>query len=111
MRYEYQVFMVHQDKESTFLHLSAEPLRDAAVLELARPGRELDGRSVIISTVLAHPLDGRPEMRDGLRLLGVGERGLVPLGALRSSREAPRPSVRSPGVAQHSRAYAGAQRP
>jgi hypothetical protein len=58
--YEYRVFMVHQATESTFLHLSAEPLRDGVVIEVERPGSELDGRSVIVYSVLAHPLDGRP---------------------------------------------------
>jgi hypothetical protein len=60
LSYEYRVFMVHQAKESTFLHLSAEPLRDGAVVEVDRPGSELDGRSVSIYSVLAHPVDGRP---------------------------------------------------
>ena len=54
---EYRVLMV---QESTFLHLSAEPLRDGAVVEVERPGSELDGRSVIVYSVLTHPLDGRP---------------------------------------------------
>jgi hypothetical protein len=58
--HEYRVFMVHQAKESTFLHLSAEPLRDGVVIEVERPGSELDARSVIVYSVLAHPLDGRP---------------------------------------------------
>ena len=60
MSYEYRVFMVHQANESTFLHLSAEPLRDGVVVEVERPGSELDGRSVIVYSVLAHPLDKRP---------------------------------------------------
>jgi hypothetical protein len=58
--YEYRVFMVHQAKESTFLHLSAEPLRDGVVIEVERPGSELDARSVIVYSVLTHPLDGKP---------------------------------------------------
>ena len=60
MSYEYRVFMVHQANESTFLHLSAEPLRDGVVIEVERPGNELDGRSVIVYSVLTHPVDGRP---------------------------------------------------
>ena len=60
MSYEYRVFMVHQAKESTFLHLSAEPLRDGVVVDVERPGSELDRRSVIVYSVLTHPLDGRP---------------------------------------------------
>ena len=60
MSYEYRVFMVHEAKESTFLHLSPERLRDGMVVEVERPGSELDGRSVIVYSVLTHPLDGRP---------------------------------------------------
>jgi hypothetical protein len=61
LSYEYhRVFMVHQAEESTFLHLSAEPLRDGVVIEVERPGSELDHRSLIVYSVLTHPLDGRP---------------------------------------------------
>ena len=60
MSYEYRVFMVHETKESTFLHLSAEPMRDGFVIEVERRGSELDRRSVIIYSVLTHPLEGRP---------------------------------------------------
>ena len=60
MSYEYRVFMVHQAKESTFLHLSAEPMQDGFVIEVERPGSKLDRRSVIVYSVLTHPLDGRP---------------------------------------------------
>ena len=60
MSYEYRVFMIHEAKESTFLHLSAEPLRDGVVIEVERRGSELDACSVIVYSVLAHPLDGRP---------------------------------------------------
>jgi hypothetical protein len=42
--YQYRVFIVHQANESTFLHLSAEPLRDGLTIEVERPGSELDGR-------------------------------------------------------------------
>jgi hypothetical protein len=66
--YEYRVFMVHQAKESTFLHLSGERLRDGVVVEVERPGNELDGRSVIIYSVLMHPQDGRPGMAYGREL-------------------------------------------
>ena len=68
MSYEYRVFMVHQAKESTFLHLSGKPLRDGVVLEFERPGSELDGRSVIVYSVL-HSMEGQgspaPENRLG----------------------------------------------
>jgi hypothetical protein len=57
--YEYRMFRV-QEKESTFLHLSAERLRDGMVIEVERPGSELHDRSVIVHSVLAHTLDGRP---------------------------------------------------
>ena len=60
MSYEYRVFMVHEAKESTFLHLSGEPMRDGFVIEVERPGSELDRRSVIVYSVLTHPLEGRP---------------------------------------------------
>ena len=76
MSYEYRVFMVHQANESTFLHLSAEPLRDGVVVEVERPGSDLDGRSVIVYSVLAHPLDKRPGIacaRESPRL--VAEQG------------------------------------
>jgi hypothetical protein len=58
--YEYRVFIVHSRKEATFLHLAAERLRDGMVVEVERPGSELDGLSVIVYSVLTHPLDGRP---------------------------------------------------
>ena len=64
MSYEYRVFMVHQAKESTFLHLSVEPLRDGVVMEVERPGSELDGCFVIVYSVLTHPLE---KARDRLR--------------------------------------------
>ena len=60
MTYEYRVFMIHQANESTFLHLSAEPMRDGLVIEVERPGSELNARSVIVYSVLTHPIDGRP---------------------------------------------------
>jgi hypothetical protein len=44
--YEYRVFIVHSRKEATFLHLAAERLRDGMVVEVERPGIELDGLSV-----------------------------------------------------------------
>jgi hypothetical protein len=52
--------MVQQATESTFLHLAAEPLRDGVAVEVDKPGSELDGLSVIVYSVLTHPLDGRP---------------------------------------------------
>jgi hypothetical protein len=72
--YQYRVFIVHQANESTFLHLSAEPLRDGLTIEVERPGSELDGRSVIVYSVLTHPLDGRPGIayaRESPRLVAV----------------------------------------
>jgi hypothetical protein len=58
--YEYRVFMVQQAKEWTFLHLASERLRDGVVVEVERPGSEHDGLSVIVYSVLTHPIDGRP---------------------------------------------------
>jgi hypothetical protein len=75
--------MVHQAKESTFLHLSGEPLRDGVVLEVERPGSELDGRSVIVYSVLAHPLEGRPWIayaRESPRLVAAQELDCGPAG-------------------------------
>ena len=60
MSYEYRLFMVQEAKEWTFMHLASEPLRDGAVVEVERPGSDLDGLSVIVYSVLTHPLDGRP---------------------------------------------------
>ena len=40
--------------------LSAEPMQDGFVIEVERPGSELDRRSVIVYSVLTHPLDRRP---------------------------------------------------
>jgi hypothetical protein len=34
--------------EETLLYLSVEPLRDGVVIEVERPGSELDARSVIV---------------------------------------------------------------
>jgi hypothetical protein len=81
--YEYRVFIIHQAKESTFLHLSAEPLRDGVVVEVERPGSELDGRFVIVYSVLAHPLDKRPGIayaRESPRLVAVQELDTGPAG-------------------------------
>jgi hypothetical protein len=78
--YEYRVLIVHEAKESTFLHLSPERLRDGIVVEVETPGTELDGRSVIVYSVLTHPLAGRPGIafaRESPRLVvgaGVGWR-------------------------------------
>jgi hypothetical protein len=63
-----------EEKESTFLHLSDEPLRDGMVVDVERPGGELDVRSVILYSVLTHPLDGRPRVayaRESPRLLAA----------------------------------------
>ena len=38
MSYEYRVFIVHQAKESTFLHLAVEQLRDGMVVEVEGRG-------------------------------------------------------------------------
>jgi hypothetical protein len=70
--YQYRVFIVHQANESTFLHLSAEPLRDGLTIEVERPGSELDGRSVIVYSVLTHPLDGRPGIAYRPRVASIG---------------------------------------
>ena len=82
-RYEYRVFIVHQAKESTFLHLSAERLQHGVVVEVERPGSELDGRSVIVYSVLAHPLDGRPGIayaRESPRLVAGQALDVCPAG-------------------------------
>ena len=52
MSYEYRVFMGREEEDSTFLQLSDERLRDGLVIELERPGSELDRRSVIVYSVL-----------------------------------------------------------
>jgi hypothetical protein len=73
--YEYRVFMVREANESTFLHLSAEPMQEGFLIEVERPGSELDGRSVIVYSVLTHPLDGRPGIayaRESPRLVAHG---------------------------------------
>ena len=83
MSYEYRMFMVHQANESTFLHLSAEPLRDGVVVEVERPGNELDGRSVVVYSVLTHPVDGRPGIayaRESPRLVAAQELDGGPAG-------------------------------
>ena len=71
------MFMVHQATESTFLHLSAEPMQDGFVIEVERPGSELDGRSVIVYSVLAHPLEGKAGDRLRPRTASAGS-GLPP---------------------------------
>jgi hypothetical protein len=81
--YEYRVFMVHHARESTFLHLSDDRLRDGVVVEVERPGSELDRRSVIVYSVLTHPLDGRPGIayaRESLRLVPAEALGGDPAG-------------------------------
>jgi len=83
MSYEYRLFMVQEEKESTFLHLSAEPLRDGVVVEVERPGSQLDGRSLIVYSVLAHPRDGRPGIayaRESPRLVAVQRLDADPAG-------------------------------
>jgi hypothetical protein len=52
--------MVRDARNRRFLHLSAEPMQDGFVIEVERPGRELDRRSVIVYSVLTHLLEGRP---------------------------------------------------
>jgi hypothetical protein len=95
--YEYRVFMVHEAKGSAFLHLAAEPLRDGVVIGVERPG-ELDARSVIVYSVLAHPLEGRPGIayaRESPRLVAAqglegdlaGRSGLPTKGASVSMQE------------------------
>ena len=83
MTYEYRVFIVREANESTLLHLSGEPLRDGVLLEVDRPGSELDRRSVIIYSVLAHPLDGRPGIayaRESPRLVAAQAPDVAPAG-------------------------------
>ena len=80
MNYEYRLFMVQEAKEWTFLHLASEPLRDGAVVEVERPGSDLDGLSVIVYSVLTHPLDGRPGIayaRESPRLVVAETLGML----------------------------------
>jgi hypothetical protein len=101
--YEYRVFMVHQAKESSFLHLAAGLLRDGAVVEVHRPGSELDGRSVIVYSVLAHPVDGRPGIayaREMPRLVSGQAFGTVPAGTGDSQRKGVQVSMQEQGGAQ-----------
>ena len=75
MSFEYRVFMVQQAKEWTFLHLASERLRGGVIVEVERPGSELDGLSVIVYSVLTHPLDGRPGIayaRESPRVVAQG---------------------------------------
>jgi hypothetical protein len=39
--YEYRVFMVHEAKESTFLHLSAEPLTEWSLKSRGRAANSM----------------------------------------------------------------------
>jgi hypothetical protein len=101
--YEYRVFMVHQAKESTFLHLSAEPLRDGVVIEVERPGSELDAPSVIVYSVLAHPLDGRPGIayaRESPRLVEAQGLDGGPAGKTGSHTKGASVSMQEQGGAQ-----------
>ena len=64
MNYEYRLFMVQEAKEWKFMHLASEPLRDGAVVEVERPGSDLDGLSVIVYSMLK---PARWKARDRLR--------------------------------------------
>ena len=100
---EYRVFMVHQAKESTFLHLAAGLLRDGAVVEVDRPGSELNGRSVIVYSVLAHPVDGRPGIayaREMPRLVSAEAFDTAPAGTGDSQRKGVQVSMQEQGGAQ-----------
>jgi hypothetical protein len=70
--YEYRVFIVHQAKESTFLHLSAERLWDGVVSRLRARGSELDARSVIVYSVLTHPARWKARDRIRPRVASIG---------------------------------------
>ena len=105
MSYEYRVFMVHSSQEATFLHLSAEPLRDGVVIEAERPGSELDGRSVIVYSVLAHRLEGRPGIAYGRELPR-----LVSAQALDVAR-ASRTASHTKGASMSMQEQGGAQEP
>jgi hypothetical protein len=101
--YEYRVFMVHQAKESTFLHLAAGLLRDGAVVEVDRPGNELDGRSVIVYSVLAHPVDGRPGIayaREKPRLVSAPAFDTAPAGTSDSQPKGVQMSMQEQGGPQ-----------
>jgi hypothetical protein len=101
--YEYRVFMVHQAEESTFLDLSGEPLRDGFVIEVQRPGSELDRRSVIIYSVLTHPLEGRPGIayaRESPRLVAAQELDGGPAGRSGLPTKGASVSIQDQGGAQ-----------
>jgi hypothetical protein len=63
--YEYRVFLIHDGVERTFVHESPERLREGVVMRVAKPGSQMDGESVTIYAVLAHPTDGRPGIAYG----------------------------------------------
>ena len=53
------------------------------VVEVERPGNELDGRSVVVYSVLTHPVDGRPGIayaRESPRLVAAQELDGGPAG-------------------------------
>ena len=103
MSYEYRVFLVHQAKESTFLHLLPERLRDGMAVEVERPGSELDGRSVIVYSVLTHPLDGRPGIayaRETPRLVAAQELDGGPAGRSGFRTKGASVSIQDQGGAQ-----------
>jgi hypothetical protein len=72
--YEYRVFIVHQGKESTFLHLAVEQLRDGMVVEVERPGSELDGRSRdrLLRARAPARWKARDRLRSGVASIGSG---------------------------------------
>jgi hypothetical protein len=103
--YEYRVFMVHQAEEWTFLHLAPERLRDGVVIQVKKPGTQLDGRSVSVYSVLTHPVDGRPGIAYGRelpRLVSAQALGVAPEG---------RTGSHTKGVSVSMLDHAGAQEP
>jgi hypothetical protein len=79
--------------------------RDGMVIEVERPGSELDRRSVIVYSVLAHPLEGRPGIayaRESPRLVAVQGLDVDPVG---------RSAFPTKGVSVSMQEQGGAQEP
>jgi hypothetical protein len=101
--YEYRLFLVQQAKKSTFLHVTDERLRDGQVVEFERPGSELDGRFLIVYSVLTHPLDGRPGIayaRESPLLVEAQGLDGGPAGKTRSHTKGASVSMQEQGGAQ-----------
>jgi len=74
-----------------------------AVVEVERPGSDLDGRSVIVYSVLAHPVDGRPGIayaRELPRSVSAQAFDTAPAGTGDSQRKGVHVSMQEQGGAQ-----------